>query len=76
MGGPGNASFIVLTGPNMGGKSTLLRQVCFTIILAQVIHHLSTGNPPSYLSTLLANGTVSLTDRSKCTSRKLGAFSC
>ncbi|XP_047048385.1 DNA mismatch repair protein MSH6 [Lolium rigidum] len=36
MGGPGNASFIVLTGPNMGGKSTLLRQVCFTIILAQI----------------------------------------
>jgi DNA mismatch repair protein MSH6 len=40
IGGPGNASFIVLTGPNMGGKSTLLRQVCLTIILAQVIHHL------------------------------------
>lgn len=40
MGGPGNASFIVLTGPNMGGKSTLLRQVCLTIILAQVIHYL------------------------------------
>lgn len=36
MGGPGNASFIVLTGPNMGGKSTLLRQVCLTIILAQI----------------------------------------
>ena len=40
MGGPGNASFIILTGPNMGGKSTLLRQVCLTIILAQVIHYL------------------------------------
>jgi DNA mismatch repair protein MSH6 len=39
IGGPGNASFIVLTGPNMGGKSTLLRQVCLTIILAQVFHH-------------------------------------
>ncbi|KAF8657666.1 hypothetical protein HU200_059821 [Digitaria exilis] len=36
IGGPGNASFIVLTGPNMGGKSTLLRQVCLTIILAQI----------------------------------------
>ena len=76
MGGPGNASFIVLTGPNMGGKSTLLRQVCFTIILAQVIHHLSTGDPPSYLSTLLVNGTIYLTDWSKCSSRELGAFSC
>lgn len=43
IGGPGNASFLVLTGPNMGGKSTLLRQVCLTIILAQV-------NPPSLLS--------------------------
>lgn len=36
IGGPENASFIVLTGPNMGGKSTLLRQVCLTIILAQI----------------------------------------
>jgi len=36
IGGPGNCSFIVLTGPNMGGKSTLLRQVCLTIILAQI----------------------------------------
>ncbi|KAG2634956.1 hypothetical protein PVAP13_2NG321800 [Panicum virgatum] len=36
IGGPGNSSFIVLTGPNMGGKSTLLRQVCLTIILAQI----------------------------------------
>jgi len=36
IGGSGNPSFIVLTGPNMGGKSTLLRQVCLTIILAQI----------------------------------------
>ncbi|KAJ4727792.1 DNA mismatch repair protein [Melia azedarach] len=36
IGGPGNAGFILLTGPNMGGKSTLLRQVCLAIILAQV----------------------------------------
>uniref|UniRef100_A0A7N0UGB3 DNA mismatch repair protein n=1 Tax=Kalanchoe fedtschenkoi TaxID=63787 RepID=A0A7N0UGB3_KALFE len=36
VGGPGNASFILLTGPNMGGKSTLLRQICLSVILAQV----------------------------------------
>ncbi|KAB2074226.1 hypothetical protein ES319_A07G139500v1 [Gossypium barbadense] len=34
--GSGHASFILLTGPNMGGKSTLLRQVCLAVILAQV----------------------------------------
>ena len=28
--------FILLTGPNMGGKSTLLQQVCLVVILAQV----------------------------------------
>ena len=27
---------MLLSGPNMGGKSTLLRQVCLAIILAQV----------------------------------------
>lgn len=32
----GHARFILLTGPNMGGKSTLLRQVCLAVILAQV----------------------------------------
>lgn len=36
IGGSDHASFILLTGPNMGGKSTLLRQVCLSIILAQV----------------------------------------
>ncbi|TKY61722.1 DNA mismatch repair protein MSH6 [Spatholobus suberectus] len=36
IGGSDHASFILLTGPNMGGKSTLLRQVCLTVILAQV----------------------------------------
>lgn len=35
IGGSGNPSFILLTGPNMGGKSTFLRQVCLTVILAQ-----------------------------------------
>lgn len=37
LGGAGHSSFILLTGPNMGGKSTLLRQVCLAVILAQVI---------------------------------------
>ncbi|GIL60874.1 hypothetical protein Vafri_15713 [Volvox africanus] len=35
-GGPGIApSFMLLSGPNMGGKSTLLRQVCLSTVLAQ-----------------------------------------
>lgn len=36
IGGSGHARFILLTGPNMGGKSTLLRQVCMAVILAQL----------------------------------------
>lgn len=36
IGGSYHARFILLTGPNMGGKSTLLRQVCLAVILAQV----------------------------------------
>lgn len=36
LGGSGQSSFILLSGPNMGGKSTLLRQVCLAVILAQV----------------------------------------
>ncbi|GAA0138288.1 DNA metabolism protein [Lithospermum erythrorhizon] len=36
LGGSDNSSFILLTGPNMGGKSTLLRQICLAVILAQI----------------------------------------
>ncbi|KAL6525912.1 hypothetical protein OROMI_030307 [Orobanche minor] len=36
LGGSSHASFILLTGPNMGGKSTLLRQICLAVILAQM----------------------------------------
>ena len=35
-GGAGDPAFTMLTGPNMGGKSTLLRQACLAAVLAQV----------------------------------------
>ena len=34
--GKDGKSLIVMTGPNMGGKSTLLRQVCVAAIIAQI----------------------------------------
>jgi len=36
LGGGGDAPFLLLTGPNMGGKSTLIRQVCLAAIMAHV----------------------------------------
>ncbi|KAI5077327.1 hypothetical protein GOP47_0007151 [Adiantum capillus-veneris] len=39
LGGEACAPFMLLTGPNMGGKSTLLRQVCLAVVLAQVGAH-------------------------------------
>lgn len=35
-GGDDDPRLILLTGPNMGGKSTLLRQTCLAVVMAQV----------------------------------------
>merc|ERR1712013_923038 len=36
IGGAEQSSFIMVTGPNMGGKSTLLRQTCVAVVLAHM----------------------------------------
>lgn len=38
-----NPRTLLLTGPNMGGKSTLLRATCLAVVLAQVIFEMQKG---------------------------------
>lgn len=37
LGGPDTAALALLTGPNMGGKSTLMRQVGLLVIMSQIV---------------------------------------
>ena len=41
IGGIDNSSLIILTGPNMGGKSTLMRQTGLLVVLAQVLSNVT-----------------------------------
>ena len=46
LGGPSGAPpFVVLSGPNMGGKSTMLRQCCLATLMAQVTPECGGGRP-------------------------------
>ncbi|KAJ2083299.1 DNA mismatch repair protein msh6 [Coemansia sp. RSA 988] len=62
------ASMILLTGPNMGGKSTLLRQVCLGVLLAQLGCHVpaeaATITPVDRLFTRIGARDNMLTGRS------------
>lgn len=74
IGGAGHASFILLTGPNMGGKSTLLRQVCMAVILAQV--RIEACNEIFLVAVNHFHFTCIYTARSRRSCRKLWADTC
>lgn len=77
IGGSGNSSFLLLTGPNMGGKSTLLRQVCLAVILAQVKYQFMLHYRFCQLFLVLFPSHFgSYPGRSRCPSWKFWAVSC